>query len=114
MVDLGLSRSRTRSRSRSRHRRDDYDSDISSFRSTSSDDSSVGYVRRKLRKDRVKRTKRMEKKENESDFSDSEAETVDEDVIAIKLELKRGDDVVQSLLNLWTPQLEVKGKGKDT
>jgi hypothetical protein len=46
--------------------------------------------------------------------SDSDAdESEDEDVIQIKLELKRGDDVVQSLLDIWTPQIEVKGKGKE-
>lgn len=44
---------------------------------------------------------------------DSDAETVDEDVITIKLELKRGDDVVQSLLDLWTPHIQVKGKEKE-
>lgn len=37
---------------------------------------------------------------------------MDEDVIMIDLELKRGDDVVQSLLDIWAPQTEVKGKGK--
>jgi hypothetical protein len=38
---------------------------------------------------------------------------VDEDVFMIDLELKRGGDVVQSLLDIWAPQTEVKGKGKE-
>jgi hypothetical protein len=104
---------RPRSRSRSRRRRDDFYSTDSSFRSSiSSDDSSVGYVRRKLRKNKVRK---MDKARwRGSDYSsDSEDESNDEDVIRINLELKRGDDVVQSLLNLWTPQIEGKGKGKE-
>ena len=55
----------------------------------------------------------QERKRGDSDNSDSDDETVDEDVITIKLELKRGDDVVQPLLELWTPQNEVKEKGKE-
>jgi hypothetical protein len=106
-------RQRPRSRSRSRRHRDDFYSSDSSFRSSiSSDDSSVGYVRRKLRKNKVRK---MDKARwRGSDYSsDSEDENDDEDVIKINLELKRGDDVVQSLLDLWTPQIEGKGKGKE-
>jgi hypothetical protein len=104
---------RPRSRSRSRQRRDDFYSTDSSFTSSiSSGDSSVGYVRRELRKNKVRK---MEKARwRGSDYSsDSEDESNDEDVIKINLKLKRGDDVVQSLLNLWTPQIEGKGKGKE-
>jgi len=109
IVNFQRSRGNSRSRSRSRRRRDHYDSDTSYFNSDLSDDSSVGYVRRKLRRDRVRRTRWA----GNANYSDSDTENVDEDIITIKLQLKRGDDVVQSLLNLWTPQVEVKGKGKE-
>jgi hypothetical protein len=110
IVNLHRSRERSRSRSRSRRRPYDYDSDTSSFNSILSDVSSVGYVRRSLRKGKLRRTRWA----RNADYSDSDAESEDEDVITIKLQLKRGDDVVQSLLNLWTPQVEIKGKGKET
>jgi hypothetical protein len=70
-------------------------SDSDSVTSWSSD-SSVGAVRRKLRRY----------------YTDSESESEDEGGEDIKVEvgLKRGDDVVRKLLDLWTPA--VKGKGK--
>jgi hypothetical protein len=113
-VIVNLSRSRDRSRSRSRSRSErryhDWISETSSFSSLSSDDSSVGYVRRKLRKNKERKMARAELGYS----SDSDAyESEDEDVIKIKLKLKRGDDVVQSLLNIWTPEVEAKGKGKE-
>jgi hypothetical protein len=113
IVDLGRSPDRSRSRSRTRWGRRDSYSDLSSLSSLSSDESSVGYVRRKLRKCKAKKMARV-KRGVDRYSSDSDAdESEDEDVIQIKLELKRGDDVVQSLLDIWTPQIEVKGKGKE-
>jgi hypothetical protein len=103
-------RSRSRSRSRSERRYHDWISDTSSVSSLSSDDSSIGYVRRKLRKNKERKLARADRRYT-SDSDEYESE--DEDVIKIKLELKRGDDVVQSLLNIWTPQVEGKGKGKE-
>ena len=111
IIDLSHSRDRSRSRSRSRSERryHDWISDTSSVSSLSSDDSSVGYVRRKLRKNKVRKLARADLGYS----SDSDAyESEDEDAIKIKLELKRGDDVVQSLLNIWTPQVDAKGKEK--
>jgi hypothetical protein len=86
----------------------DSDSDSSDESSLWSDNSSVGNVRRRLRKNKVRRAVRATWASDE-DEDDSE----DEDPIKIKLELKRGDDVVQSLLDMWTPQIEVKGSGKE-
>jgi len=94
---------------------DDSDSDGDSSAGTSlwSDNSSVGNVRRRLRKNKVR--KAIEATWGKpSLYSDSdEGESEDDDVIKIKLELKRGDDVVQSLLDIWTPQIDLKGKGKE-
>jgi hypothetical protein len=97
--------------------KDKYDSDSGSDSDTSagtslwsSENSSVGNVRRRLRKKKVR--KAVEATWNLDSGSDSD-DSDDEDVIKIKLELKRGDDVVQSLLEIWTPQTEAKGKGKE-
>ncbi len=112
IIDLSHSRDypRSRPRSRSERRFHDWISDTSSVSSLSSDDRSVGYVRRKLRKNKERKLARADTGYS----SDSDAyESEDEDFIKIKLELKRGDDVVQSLLNIWTPQVEAKGKGKE-
>ena len=46
-----------------------------------------------------------------SSDSDSDDEEV-EDLMKIKVEFKKGDDVVKKLLDVWTPQTEEKGKGK--
>jgi len=46
--------------------------------------------------------------------SDWDSESEAEDVIKVKVEMKRGDDVVKKLLDLWTPQNEIKGKGNGT
>lgn len=77
-------------------------------------DSSVGMVRRRLRKYRAKKARKNGKgrrfyNDSDSDSDDSE----DEDVIAVKVSLKRGDDVVKVLLGRWTPDGEVVGKGKE-
>jgi hypothetical protein len=86
----------------------DSDSD-STYRSSS--DSSVGNVRRRLRKYRAKKVKKSTKGKYCLD-SDSESDGEEEDVIAIKLQLKRGDDIVQVLLDKWTAEVEGNGKGK--
>jgi hypothetical protein len=48
---------------------------------------------------------------NDSD-SDADSESEVEDVIKVEVEIKRGDDLVKKLLDLWTPSDDVKGKGK--
>lgn len=85
-----------------------YESDTESSRWNSSD-SSVGQVRRYLRKYQVRRVRR-ERYEIDSESEDSDKE----DVIKIKVALKRGEDVVDILLDLWTSVGgNGKGKGKD-
>jgi hypothetical protein len=87
----------------------DSDSDSSAW----STGSSVGVVRRKLRKYKAKKINRSRKgKKIYNSDSDSDFESEVEDVIKVKVEMKRGDDVVKKLLELWTPQNEFKGKGK--
>lgn len=93
---------------------DSSDSDSDTDSSWSGSDSSVGYVRRKMRKIKAKKINRNGKGKrvySDSD-SDSESESEVEDVIKVKVEMKRGDDVVKKLLDLWTPSDEGKGKGK--
>ncbi len=75
----------------------------------SDSDSSVGNVRRRLRKGKVRRNARR-RICVDSDNSDVEDE---EDVIKVKVCLKRGDDVMNVLLELWTPAGEGKGKEKE-
>jgi hypothetical protein len=100
-------------RPKSRRHRDDFYSSDSSYRSNiSGDDSSVGYVRRRLRKNKVRKMDKA--KWRGSDYSsDSEDQSDADDVFKINLKLKRGDDVVQSLLDLWTPSNEIQFKGKE-
>jgi hypothetical protein len=112
IFDLARSLDHSTSPSRTRWGRRDSYSDLSSLSSLSSGEISVGYVRRKLRKCKAKKMARV-KRGVDRYSSDSDAdESEDEDVIQIKLELKRGDNVVQSLLDIWTPQIEAKGDGK--
>ena len=85
----------------------DSDSDSTSW----SSDSSVGQVRRRLRRHREKKTKQSLRRFDSDSDSDSDAE--EQDVIAIKLRLKRGDDIVKILLDKWTAEVEGKGKGKE-
>ncbi|KAF4627447.1 hypothetical protein G7Y89_g10708 [Cudoniella acicularis] len=100
---------RRRVRSRSSSDSSGSGSDSSSY---SSDDSSVGHVRRRIR--RLKERKGTGKTyRNRWDSSDSESESEVEDLMKIKVEIKKGDDVVKRLLELWTPQTEGKGKGKE-
>lgn len=84
------------------------DSDSDSHTSISSNDSSVGYVRRKLRMSRARKEKLIARRKY---LDDSDSDSEDEDVIRIQVDLKRGDDVVKKLLDLWTAGAEVKGKG---
>lgn len=90
----------------------DSSSDSDSDSSCWSSDSSVGHVRRRLRKYRAKKMRKSDK--GRSHFVDSDSDRYsdeeDDDVIAIRLKLKRGDDVVKALLDMWTS--EGKGKGK--
>ena len=88
----------------------DSSSDSDSDSTYWSSDSSVGNVRRTLRRYRAKKLKKSNKAKYYYD-SDSDSDE-EEDVIAVKLQLKRGDDVVKVLLDRWTPEVESKGKGK--
>jgi hypothetical protein len=78
--------------------------------STWSSDSSVGQVRRRLRRYKAKKAKKSGRKKFHSE-SDSESEAEEEDVIKVDVDLKRGDDLVAVLLALWTVA-PGKGKGK--
>lgn len=77
-----------------------------------SSDSSVGNVRRRLRRYRAKKVKKNNKVkycfDSDSDSDDSE----EEDIITVKVQLKKGDDIVKVLLDRWTPEVEGKGKWK--
>jgi len=96
-------RSRRRSRSVS-----STDSDSTSY----SSDSSVGAVRRRLRRYRARKTRVSRRRCYGSD-SDSDSDVDDdEEAIKVRVELKRGDDIVKRLLELWTVEPEVTGKGK--
>jgi hypothetical protein len=79
--------------------------DTSDSDSSRSSSGSVGAVRRRLRrarKNRLARTRRSKRASNDSD-SDSSLEEDYDDVITIKVPLKKGDDVVAKLLGIWTP-----------
>jgi hypothetical protein len=83
--------------------------------SIASSDTSVGVVRRSLRKSRA-RMKREDRKRRRRYCYDSESEDEDEDTFVITpvLKLNRNDDLVEALLDLWTPRNEGKGKEKMT
>jgi len=83
--------------------------------SIASSDTSVGVVRRSLRKSRA-RMKREDRKRRRRHYYDSESEDEDEDTFVITpvLKLNRNDDLVEALLDLWTPRNEGKGKEKMT
>ncbi|KAH8590496.1 hypothetical protein B0O99DRAFT_598966 [Bisporella sp. PMI_857] len=87
-----------------RRYRDDSDSD-----SSRSSRSSVGAVRRRLRRYQANRQRARRLYYD----SDSDEETEDEDVIKVDVELKRGDSVVQKLLELWTEDVGDKGEAVD-
>ena len=97
---------RSKSKMSKRHV-EDSDSDSTTW----SSDSSIGNVRRRLRYYKAKKvTKAARKRYYDSDSgSDGEEQ---EDVIKIDIKLKRGDDVVKKLLDIWTVEPGVEGKGK--
>jgi hypothetical protein len=78
--------------------------------STWSSDSSVGAVRRRLRRYKTRKASRSGRKKFRS-VSDTEIEAEEEDVIKVDVDLKRGDDLVAVLLALWTVA-PGNGKGK--
>lgn len=85
------------------------DSDSSYYNS----DSTVGNVRRRLRTYRAKKWRKSGKGRRFYNGSDSDSDdSEDEDVIAVNVTLKRGDDIVKVLLDRWTPDGLVVGKGK--
>jgi hypothetical protein len=81
--------------------------------SIASSDTSVGVVRRALRKSRA-RMKREDRRRRRRHCYDSESEDEDDDTFVITpvLKLNRNDDLVEALLDLWTPRSEGKGKEK--
>jgi hypothetical protein len=83
--------------------------------SIASSDTSVGVVRRSLRKSRA-RMKREDRRRRRRHCYDSESEDEDDDTFVITpvLKLNRNDDLVEALLDLWTPRNEGKGKEKMT
>jgi hypothetical protein len=100
---------RSRSRYSSSSSGSDTDSDWSS---SSSGSTSVGHVRRRIRRLRSRKGKSRRYVGSDSESgSDSDSET--NDPMKLKVEIKRGDDVVKKLLDLWTPSGEDKGKGKE-
>jgi hypothetical protein len=92
---------------KSRYVSDSSDSDSDSAWSSDSSKVNVNRTLRKYRSNKLK--KERAKKRYGSDSEDSDEE---DEAIKIKIELKRGDDVVKTLLEKWTPQNEVEGKGK--
>ncbi|KAL2061793.1 hypothetical protein VTL71DRAFT_7171 [Oculimacula yallundae] len=101
-----------------KYHRSRYDSESSGSSSDSTSDSDsdsddgLRTVLRKNMKRRVDRKRRAEMRkrrgeDTDSFFSESESE---EDPIDLKLDLKKGDDVVKVLLDLWTPQDDSEGK----
>ncbi|XMA16386.1 hypothetical protein WAI453_009177 [Rhynchosporium graminicola] len=85
---------------------DDTDSGASS--SDSDDADSLTTVLRKERMQKINRKRAMKNRKGcDSDSSSSESE---EDVIQVKLDLKRGDDVVKALLDLGLLRLKELAK----
>lgn len=82
--------------------------DSSSVSDTISDSDSDHYSRR----GRVMRRRRNSgsTRRRYSDGKSSDDSDDEEDVIKIPIVLKRGDDVVQKLLDLWTPDVGSVGK----
>lgn len=92
---------------RSKYVSDTSDSDTDS--TFWSSDSSVGNVRRRLRRYKAKKERKANRRRYCIDSDGEEEEEEEEDVIKIKVILKKGDDVVKKLLEMWT----VDGKGKE-
>ncbi|KAF7931836.1 uncharacterized protein EAE98_004572 [Botrytis deweyae] len=89
-------RGNRRARARDMSMSDRDDSGSSGSDSDTTYDSRIRRVRRTRRNDR-----RMGRRYSDSEISDDSDE--EEDVIKIPVILKRGDDVVKKLLDLWTP-----------
>jgi hypothetical protein len=86
-------------------------SDTDSGSTAWSSDSSIGMVRRSLRRNTARKNAKERRYCNDSD-SDIDSDSDDEDVIRVKVELKRGDDLVKVLLDKWTTEADVKSRGK--
>jgi hypothetical protein len=101
--------------SRKKSRYVDSSSDSDSDTTFRSIDSSVGYVRRRLRRNKARKARKSfrGKYSFDSDYDSESEDGEDEDIIAINLQLKRGDDIVKILLDRWTPEVDGKGKGKE-
>jgi len=107
-------------------RKKTYEIDSDSYSDSGSDsDSDVGYVRRRIRKLKARNQERgsadwrgdnyirpgfvkiKAKKDiiyNTDSESESDSDTDIEDVVKIELKLKREEDIVKKLLEMWTPQ----------
>jgi hypothetical protein len=90
----------------------DYSSDSDGDSSWSSD-SSVGNVRRRPRRYKARKARGKGKRLYNDSDSDLPSDSEDDDIIKVDLELKRGEDVVKALLELWTSDPGVNGKGKE-
>ncbi|TGO28256.1 hypothetical protein BPAE_0030g00420 [Botrytis paeoniae] len=95
-IDRFRPRPRGNGRARGMDMTDSDDSGSSKSDSDTTYDSRVRRVRRTRRNDR-----RMGRRYSDSEISDDSDD--EEDVINIPIILKRGDDVVKKLLDLWTP-----------
>lgn len=95
-IDRFRPRPRGNGRDRGMNMSDPDDSGSSGSDSDTTYDSRVGRVRRTGRNNR-----RMGRRYSNSEISDDSDD--EEDVIKIPIVLKRGDDVVKKLLDLWTP-----------
>ena len=103
-------------RKKSKKCRGKYNSDSSDSDSDSSLSNSCSErgVRMALRRDMARKMSRKKRKakakarktaDSDSDsYSGSSGSESEEDAVQVKLDLKRGDDVVEMLLHLWTPQ----------
>ncbi|KAM0161165.1 hypothetical protein ACHAQE_004230 [Botrytis cinerea] len=96
-IDRFRPRPRGNGRNRGMGMSDPDDSGSSGSDSDTTYDSRVGRVRRTGRNNR-----HMGRRYSDSEISD-DSDDEEEDVIKIPIVLKRGDDVVKKLLDLWTP-----------
>lgn len=105
---------------RRRNRRGSFTSSGSDSDTVWVSDSSEGEVRRRLRRYKARKVRRNVEAArwrnrspmgSERSWSGSDSDSDDEeDIIEVKVVLKRGEDVVKALLELWTPEVEGKGK----
>lgn len=90
---------------------DESDSDTTCWSSEGEDDC-VGNVRMKFRRSRARKV-RNARRMKDCSRSDSDSEDGGEDdVIEVKVQLKKGDDLVKVLLDRWTPEVDGKEKEK--